>query len=870
MRASSNLSKQYSNSPDFITHTGMGKESQLNEASNLWADETATHSPQVTDSASDDWYKSPSTSHTSTPHSHFQGTQLKDMGFSHFSSSFNQNIPGPQSMLLSGNYCRTPNQRSLPEIQVLHNAGKIHAKSDYEIPLAQDGHSKNIYNQQFSLESPEIQGWANSATIPVIAMPLGTQSPDSAQLYSPKINLPTSNKVGIKINQAEIGRPLLQESGHTKTLQEGFSPMLGPDTQLQDAQEQLQIPSWNAFLSKEIKNVIMQSDEPLVSHHKTQGDGTNCMPCGQSERAPSKAEISHRKRFWSLEDFSQKEFDVLPNKGSGEHFIASCSMKEKPVSKSQEQPLKNQDNFEVETYDTNTTHQSHTLSTVQHTGFGKRRSSDPQEQQSENFKTFSEDLDRGNSFAIGGPANIPPWTDALEADLLPNKDNVMETRSLMKELQALLEVENPALGPLTAKIKEYFSAWKHDVVNMYSEPHSSKFSRDGSRIIHTLNVAETVLTPSFLAILSMFPLSGMVDIKRDYLDEGWEFLRSIFDRWNISDLKKALRIKTDKFHGIFDQTEPSKIFSSLSALHCKAKLPLVLLWQLWKKHYRESKNQKQRTTFTERRFVKELKEKLSHIRELKNSDAQLPKKIGVVACVIEDWSQLNTKLHKQKKLKLNQQLRDEEGGQNTSASPAISPQQKLTIIKHQGRYEYEQLTLHWDMDSWFEGLFKTLEEKLVVKAPETGCNLMKEKDVLKIVKKTYSKVVPMFLGSLRIIHSRNSKSPIKCPDLLIEDGVEFIVELLEFWKSINEQPSLKGARHIESPVTHHSSSLFLLSHLYHFPSKSEFSLSETLNLLNLWYEHSKFTGKKNVQTLSEFIKIVDDFLCRGKMRYHQL
>ncbi|EGG09663.1 uncharacterized protein MELLADRAFT_60741 [Melampsora larici-populina 98AG31] len=366
---------------------------------------------------------------------------------------------------------------------------------------------------------------------------------------------------------------------------------------------------------------------------------------------------------------------------------------------------------------------------------------------------------------IGGPSNSK--IDSSAINLIDNIKEMAKTHDLIPStlVSAIDDWFTNLEAKMSDKIKGYDSTYKR------------------KRIIHphvrrAVSKANAVAT-SFLVCLKLLhedQYHEVINWEEQILQDGWVFIRTIFEEWNGLEqddlnISKTTRKMSKSLEHIND-LQPSFLYHHLVSVRLQG-LNIKFLWNLWKRWYRESGYYNKRFLATQTCFVRHIQYLILH-----NGFIDSPINPEVI---LQGFKQMD-------KIESHQQMLKEHILQfdwPKRSNSDINPDHLERMLHHVGQLELELLEQHQPVEEYLENINQHFLNVL----PRQENNKENHEDKLKVVFKcvgaTYRRLIPTFFGAVKLMEDPKSLVPAKDEDKTVYQAWKFIKNHLDHWKNID-------------------------------------------------------------------------------------
>ncbi|KAH9823800.1 hypothetical protein DFH28DRAFT_943670 [Melampsora americana] len=280
-----------------------------------------------------------------------------------------------------------------------------------------------------------------------------------------------------------------------------------------------------------------------------------------------------------------------------------------------------------------------------------------------------------------------------------------------------------------------------------------------------------ILTISFLTCIKILHHDQDYDIQNweeRLLKDGWNFIQIIFNQWNTIEWNV---LEKTKRHEHIDDLQAEVLHNHLEHVRSK-NLTIKYLWSFWKRWYRESRFPNKRLLATETYFVKYIQYSI-----LLHGQIKSPIHLEVILQNFKtiDSIQGHHQMLKQHALQFHWLQR------YYSNSP-INDHTLQHMMKHIGQFELELLEHHEPVVEWLERLLQDLQNHLI----KQGMNdKHTSKSISQCIKATYNRLLPIFLGAIKLMEESKTSVPVKEKDETISNAWSFFKFLLNNWRNLN-------------------------------------------------------------------------------------
>ncbi|KAH9813088.1 hypothetical protein DFH28DRAFT_376236 [Melampsora americana] len=304
--------------------------------------------------------------------------------------------------------------------------------------------------------------------------------------------------------------------------------------------------------------------------------------------------------------------------------------------------------------------------------------------------------------------------------------------------------------------------------------------------------AKAVAT-SFLACLKLLYADqhhNMEIWEESILEEGWIFMKSIFELWNEmeqDDLKMSKNfLQMTRILEHVDDLQPEYLYHQLSSVGTQH-FPITFLWHFWRRWYREfqSTYPVERFFATASSFLKNIQYSILHNGLIDSSKD--PEEI-LQSLKPVDIADSHQQMIREYILQIG-------WPKIYSPNSEIQSDHLEFLMHHVGHIELRLLEHHQPVEEWLESLNQHFATKLY--RLQQNENPKSNEDTLRAISRcigdTYSRLIPLFFGAVKFMEDSKSVLPAKNEDKNISQSWKFIKTYLDHWKKID----LRDGVHLE-------------------------------------------------------------------------
>ncbi|KAH9811062.1 hypothetical protein DFH28DRAFT_932234 [Melampsora americana] len=257
---------------------------------------------------------------------------------------------------------------------------------------------------------------------------------------------------------------------------------------------------------------------------------------------------------------------------------------------------------------------------------------------------------------------------------------------------------------------------------------------------------------------------GIPNWENRILDEGWKFIQRLFGPWMRIDLEQLDR--TNRYDHL-DALQPEVLFNYLKNV-VQHRIPSTFFWSIWKRWYRDSTYSNKRLLVTEDHFISQIQQLNLHKFHsgLPHKEEKFSKRIKSITGRDSHQSILQEHILEFDKFTI----------------PYPQAKDLIDLAQHVGKFELDLLEHHEPVREWLESMMQYLLSELHRHGVKTRSSTQK---ISKYVKLMYHKVIPMFLGAMKLLEDPDSTMRLQQRDATISDGWRFIKVHLSHWKNID-------------------------------------------------------------------------------------
>ncbi|KAH9823798.1 hypothetical protein DFH28DRAFT_224989 [Melampsora americana] len=281
------------------------------------------------------------------------------------------------------------------------------------------------------------------------------------------------------------------------------------------------------------------------------------------------------------------------------------------------------------------------------------------------------------------------------------------------------------------------------------------------------------LATAFLTCIKLLHQDQHHDVQHwevQVLVDGWSFIKRIFDEWNILDWKILETIRWDEH---VDDFQPNALYHWLESLKPK-RFTIDHLWGFWKRWDRESIYPHKRFLPTETVFVKHLQHSISkNVNIINRMDLN---------SILQGFNPKDRSDGHQKMLE-EYILHSHWFKSKTYPSNSIDNNFHLEyMMQHVGQFELDLLEHHEPVLKWLETLLQDMKHQLI----KQGVNDKNTaKQISQCLRLTYKKIVPMFLGAMKLIEEPRSTAPVYQKDMTVFNAWSLLKTHLDHWRNMD-------------------------------------------------------------------------------------
>ncbi|EGG03432.1 uncharacterized protein MELLADRAFT_65564 [Melampsora larici-populina 98AG31] len=341
---------------------------------------------------------------------------------------------------------------------------------------------------------------------------------------------------------------------------------------------------------------------------------------------------------------------------------------------------------------------------------------------------------------------------------------------LAHAIKSIAQSKNVILKILYKDTKTWFSRLRDRICEKGARENSGYMKGGKNYVFVTRATSEGhVITTLFLNCMKLLHRdehSVMPSWEHGILVDGWTFIQQLFNQWMSmsTDLQRCEQLHR---YDHIDELQPEVLFNYLKNIR-QHKISPKFLWSLWKRWYRDSKYSEKIFLATEEHFIMKIQQLNLHNGH--NGISKQGKGLIQRGQTIDnkDYHQNVLQEHILQFHKLTK--------------PSPFGRDLVILAQHIGRFELDLLEHHEPVTEWLESLLKYMVSEIHVQDDKKRHAVQ---TISNYVKTMYYRVIPIFLGILKLMEDSNPMMGIQERDTTVSDGWEFMKYHLGHWRKID-------------------------------------------------------------------------------------
>ncbi|KAH9811067.1 hypothetical protein DFH28DRAFT_901538 [Melampsora americana] len=393
--------------------------------------------------------------------------------------------------------------------------------------------------------------------------------------------------------------------------------------------------------------------------------------------------------------------------------------------------------------------------------------------------------------------NIPN-TEAVAAKILQDSQSIQQTKpgsqqknsgrpsrlgainsdfELAHAINHMTQYQHLIPTSIHKDIKTWFSELRNSICEKgaINNPGYKQGGEDYNAVTRATSEA-SVITTFFLICMKLLHGDqhwGMTDWENRLLDNGWNFIQKLFAKCMKIDLEQFGKLHR---YDHVDELHPEVLLNYLGNIR-QHKLATRFFWRLWKRWYRDSTYSNKIFLATEDHFIRKIQQ-----LDLHNG----------YSAVSKEEQELKQSIHPMDSKDYHQSVLQEYILQfhNLGRRP---PQGRdlVSLAQNIGKFELDLLEHHVPVVEWLEGLMRYMVSELHLQDNKKRHAVSTISKFFKII---YGRVLPAFLGTLKLMEYPKSIMALQERDETVSDGWKFLKLHLDNLRKI-DVGNILGVQH---------------------------------------------------------------------------